>query len=250
MIKKSKFNRYTMQARIAPVVIVLLPIFMFLGYLLYETSSALALKIVSSFGLFFFYSCASYIGRIKGKEIETKLIVEWDGFPSIRYLRHRSKEFNALRREKIIKTCFSYCVEAKPPSLVEELESPVAADVVYEVYNTFLKRHSNRSRNPAVFNANVDYGFTRNMLGLKCFSIVFNSILAGFILLVLYSNIKLVLISSQIGWIIIFLAAIINLIFILFVTKRKLKIVSEAYAERLLEYAEGLKPKANNFMGI
>ena len=118
-------------------------------------------------------SCAflfllAQLGRDRGKAIEPRLYGEWGGKPSVAMLRHRDS-----RIDRHTKRRWRIYLESRVPGLVlatkdEEAQRPAEADDGYESATMWLLT---QTRDPVRFQLlqaeNLNYGFRRNMLGLK-----------------------------------------------------------------------------------
>lgn len=105
-----------------------------------------------------------------GKRIEPNVWKSWGGPPTTRLLRHTNSEFNRETRLRVHSRLreLGLCI----PTDSEEATDIHHADLLYESAADELRRLTrNRKRFPLVFHANVEYGFRRNLLGLKKFGI-------------------------------------------------------------------------------
>lgn len=107
------------------------------------------------------------MARGPGKAKEPKLFTLWRGKPSTRLLRHRDSSNQVLlehRHDKLSALLPSVHI----PSAAEEAADPAAADAVYETCTVFLlEKTRSREHFPLIFEANCDYGFRRNLWGMK-----------------------------------------------------------------------------------
>lgn len=118
-------------------------------------------------------SCAllfllAQLGRDRGKAIEPRLYRAWGGKPSVAMLRHRDSRIDSHTKRR----WRTYLV-SRVPGLVlatedEEARRPVEADDGYESATMWLLT---QTRDPVRYRLlqaeNLNYGFRRNMLGLK-----------------------------------------------------------------------------------
>ena len=107
------------------------------------------------------------VARDAGKRKETDLYARWGGKPTTRLLRHNDSDNPVLlqRRHDKLRRLLP---DTRIPTAEEEVADPVRADQSYDACIHFL-RNSTRSRErfPLVFQANCDYGFRRNLWGMK-----------------------------------------------------------------------------------
>ena len=114
---------------------------------------------------------AAQISRAAGRGKEPELWQSWGGPPTSSALRHRSaKNPVQLRRyheaiEKIL--------HINMPSKAEELEDTQRADQIYETaVKGLIERTRNSKKFPLVFEEVCNYGFRRNLYGLRMVGIV------------------------------------------------------------------------------
>ena len=108
------------------------------------------------------------LGRDRGKAIEPRLYSAWGGKPSVAMLRHRDS-----RIDRHTKGRWHTYLASRVPGLIlataaEEAQRPAEADDGYESATMWLLT---QTRDPVRFQLlqaeNRNYGFRRNMLGLK-----------------------------------------------------------------------------------
>lgn len=176
----SIFDRYTWQARAFPVYVTISPVILGLAAILprgLEMPVGAATAIV--FGPLAFL--AGQVGADFGKRLEKPLWKKWDGPPTTRFLRHSNAEFNRVTREQVHAKLRD--IGLKVPTEKDQQAAPHAADEYWEACTEeLIRRTRNRSRFPLVFKGLTEYGFRRNLLGLKPFGLLL-SITALFVCL-------------------------------------------------------------------
>ena len=106
-----------------------------------------------------------------GKRIEQRLWEDWDGPPTTRYLRHRSREFNPYARTRLHEQMRSMGFSVPTPE--DEKADPDSADDQYEAYVIELRsRTRDRRRFPLVRTYLKQYGFSRNLYAIRRIGIV------------------------------------------------------------------------------
>jgi hypothetical protein len=235
----SNLDEYTIKARLEPALLVALPL-LFATLTLFPEGftgfSAIASLFVWAGGSVLL----SQIGREWGKRKEPDLYQEWGGQPSVRLLRHRDApniHVLARRHAKLEKLL----PDLKIPTVEEERADHQHADKIYDACCAFL-RAKTRDKKAffLVFEENINYGFRRNLWGMRPLGIVAS--VAGLMViglaaliysrgeatipkvLWLYGAINLLLLSA---WIFIF-------------NKNWVKTAADAYATRLLESTDSL----------
>jgi hypothetical protein len=235
-----KFDNYTLFARVLPVYIVLLPIFLAGGMWitgevsLVHIGSAAAIPLAVSVLL-------AHVGRDFGYKKQQKLWDSWDGPPATRFLRHRCEEFNSVSRSRYHKILSKLVKDIEMPTEEIEKENPSKAD---EAYGACVKYLIAKSRDkeafPLVYKEVVSYGFRRNLWGMKAFGIVFS-------LIGLATAVAKIIMTFNGVWVesITLIVPLVLCLALLFVwgsiiTKNWVSNAAKAYAERLLETCETL----------
>ena len=163
------FDRYTIRARIEPALWAVIPF----GVLLFIWMAVDSIPVGALWGAV--GTCGgtallSQIGRDQGRKKQAALWKSWGGPPTTRLLRYRdppNKEILSRWRTKLEKL-MGYTL----PNELEESENPTGADQKYEAAVSFLLEATrDTSRFPLVFAENVNYGFRRNLWGLKPFGL-------------------------------------------------------------------------------
>lgn len=160
------FNTYTLQARVLPACIMLLPIFTTIVSCypsVMDKSMYIPLVVVGIILL----SILTHFIRKLGKQIEPKLYEEWGGKSSVILLRE-----NDCTIEKEIKSRYKKVLEAQIPISFplahDELQDPLLADQKYHQASDWLLSNTRDTEAyPLVFAENIHYGFRRNVYGTK-----------------------------------------------------------------------------------
>lgn len=234
-------DKYNLQARLYPSVIVLFPAFI-VGVIYitgieeyYHYFTALISLGVLSFLL-------SQLGRDMGKNKEIKIYKIWGGKPSIQILRHTNTYLDSITKDRYHKILTNLIDGLKLPNAEEEVDNPTKADEIYESCSKYLisKTRDTKKFN-LLFKELINYGFRRNLWGMKpvALVIVFISLLIHILLvtslLTEFSKVQ----PKDIGFLIVL---IVILFFWLFIVKRDwVKLTAFAYAERLYESLNELK---------
>ena len=160
-------GNYQVRAQLAPALIVLLPIVVSvvtwmpdaidLGRVLVGVAIAMG-------GMFFL----AQIGRDAGRRKEAWLHSTWGGKPTTALLRHRDDVLDAFTRARY-HVFLARCVPGVAlPSPEDEAADPKAADSMYDsAVQWLIAQAPDRRRFPLVFQENVNYGFRRNLWGLR-----------------------------------------------------------------------------------
>ena len=157
------FDRYVIQARIVPVLIVCFPFGALVTVWLPEEN--LAWKLLSGLIALVLLSLVAQLGRNPGKAKELELFKRWGGKPSIQKLRHRSSsQLTWISAERILSR-LSAEVGVPSPTKAEEESDPDTADQVYEAFVDHMKEATRGDR--ILHSENISYGFCRNLWAMK-----------------------------------------------------------------------------------
>ena len=160
-----KLDRYTWGARVLPVYLTAAPVVLVLAATLPE---GLNLPLAGGAAIVFlplsFFM--SQIAADFGKRLEPALWDSWGGPPTTRFLRHDNQEFNSATRARIHAQLRT--LGLRVPTADEEKANRRQA---FELYRSAVDDLRRRTRNsacfPLVHKGNIEYGFRRNLLGIK-----------------------------------------------------------------------------------
>ncbi len=229
------FDPYSFQARVLPVYLTLIPIVLMLAAIVPDGfkwsigGSAAFVSIPISFLL-------GQLGADFGKRLESKLWQSWGGPPTTRFLRHGNSEFNENTRLRVHGNLRALGLHV--PTKEEQEQNCQVADSYYEsCTEELIRRTRDKSKFPLVFKGLVDYGFRRNLLGLKPIG-------------VLLTIISLVVIACSFCYVWLktneppatlivtgFITVGLLYVWLTWVTERTVKIAANRYARYLLESA-------------
>jgi hypothetical protein len=159
---------YERKARLAPALIVLMPLTV--SFIAACREDFDAMRVLAAVLVTF---CAPFllcsVVRFQGKRLEAKLLKKWGGMPSTILLRHRDERLNPhtkARYHSAIKEKLGLAV----PTAAKERSDLRKADHAYEAAIAVL-RDRTRATEPLVLQENISYGFFRNMSALRPFGI-------------------------------------------------------------------------------
>lgn len=229
-----KFDKYSRRARVLPVYLTLAPAVLLLAAVVPEGlqlpmgGAAAVVFVPISFFL-------SQVGADFGKRLESRLWRGWGGPPTTRFLRHGNHEFNEVTRGRVHDKLRS--IGLKVPTREEQEQDYVAADKCYEsCTEELIRRTRDQNKFPLVFKGLVEYGFRRNLLGLKTFGVVLSvASLAGAVWFTYsaWSQDEIPGVPLVVGLII----AGLLLAWVAWVTERTVKLAANRYARFILEAA-------------
>lgn len=173
------FDTYGRKARLYPAFLALAPLFAVataytnwfefkLTHMVWTVVGAAALFLLAD------------VTRQLGKAVEAKLVKNWKAFPSVTLLRHRDTTLDPYTTASYHRAAEKLLSSITMPSVQDEENDPDDADNRYRaVTNLILPRTRDLKRFNLLFKENVNYGFRRNMLGLKPIAFVVLAIASG-----------------------------------------------------------------------
>jgi len=168
------FDEYSLKARVNPALLVLLPVFVVVAVWfpsLYEFGTAIAGLFVSCGAV----AILAHFARERGKKIEPGLWSQWGGAPATMALHHSDSLIEDHLKNRYHKFLETKIPNWRAPSPEEEIENPKHSFQTYNSAIGWLKERTRDSKRfPLVFAENINYGFRRNVLGLKTIGIIFS----------------------------------------------------------------------------
>ncbi|TIO79433.1 hypothetical protein [Mesorhizobium sp.] len=167
------FDAYGRQARLFPGLLTIFPpllaVLAWFPWLLLSSVGATLLTVATSCGLL--YALGSW-ARTKGRRIEPRLRKQWGGWPTTILLRHTSEldVHTRLRYHDFLGASVPNL--AAFPTAAQEAADPAVADAIYDSAVIWLKERARGKEFPMVHRENAQYGFRRNLRGLKPIGII------------------------------------------------------------------------------
>lgn len=165
-----KIDSYNIRARVLPVYLTITPIILLIAAIL---PNGLNLPLGGTTAVVFvpLAFLSSQLGADFGKQLERRLWRKWGGPPTTRFLRHSNKEFNIITRERVHEKLRA--IGLYIPTKEEQEQSLSVADAHYQsCIEELIRRTRDSSKFKLVFKGLTEYGFRRNLLGLKPFGII------------------------------------------------------------------------------
>jgi len=166
-IIKLLFDPYDRKARLYPVLLALsapvLIVMIAFPANLNQFYSTVPIMLVSGFLMFL-----CNVGRERGKNLENGLFERWGGTPTTQMLMYQSTslEFVTLARyRRILEACISGLKFLDKEQ--EKLDPNGAADVCRSAVRWLRETTRDVKKYPVIFAENVNYGFRRNLFGVK-----------------------------------------------------------------------------------
>lgn len=165
-INLSMPDTYSLRARLIPAIIAGAPAFA-LAAILVSWSSFNFTQVVAAIGLTALFSVFSNVARVRGKAIEPGIFERMGGMPSTVMLRHSDMSFDAVSKGKMHAFLAQKLNEQAPTKEQEETDA-AWADGFYDRGGNWLRENTRDTKKfPIVFGENINYGFHRNLLGLR-----------------------------------------------------------------------------------
>ena len=169
---KGLFDEYSLKARVNPALLVLLPVFVVVAVWypdLYEFGKVIVGLLVGCGAV----AILAHFAREAGKRIEKNLWTKWGGAPATMALHYRDGLIDAQVTERFHRFLETRISDWQAPTPIVEDEDPENSFKVYDsAIKWLIERTRDKERFPLVFAENVNYGFRRNVLGLKVWGIL------------------------------------------------------------------------------
>jgi hypothetical protein len=166
------FDEYNRQARLYPALLALFPpliaVLAWFPELLTSNLGTTLLTIAGSCGLLF---ALSVFSRSSGKRTEARLLKVWGGWPTTEWLRHSDTHLPTATKHRYHRALVRCVPDLRVPTAEEERNNPAAADDVYRSATEWLKERTRGKQFSLVMKENTEYGFRRNMRGMRPFAI-------------------------------------------------------------------------------
>lgn len=239
---------YSFKARYLPTALAFMPVIILSTSFIHSTIIGILGGFISVCGV---SVLLSQIGRDSGKRKEKELFKKWGGMPSVAILRHRDGTVISGTLERYHKRLEILVANTNAPSRDNEVQEPDKADAIYSTWSDFLRTNTrDKKAFPLIYNELVNYGFRRNLWGLKPIGL---SLSVGVFLLllaklsaawhfqsrriweVLHAEVQSTLLAG--------ICLVIMIAWIAVVNQQWVHIVAKAYALRLVEASEKIDSK-------
>jgi hypothetical protein len=234
------FDRYDWNARLRPALFTLLPALLLPAIWFGQvwTVYGSLLTLLTTCGLTYFLA---RLARYRGRALEKRLVSQRGGQASLLFLRHRDTSINGPTKQRYHALLRSRGLPVSTKE--EEAADPTAADGLYQSAIDWLLEQTRDTRKfGMLLNENIDYGFRRNLLGLKPIALVVSIATFFANIAVLWVNFGTSETRVLAGYgLCVGLAAII-LVWIFLVDESFVEDSAASYAKRLLAQLENLSP--------
>lgn len=166
-----KYNEYVIKARTFPIILVLVPALIF-SYFYFESFDKWFYFGTSGVVFIFLIFVLSQFGRVPGFKRQPKLYALWGGMPTTQLLRHRDSAIDPYTKARYHLKLQSLVPNLIFPSIQEEASDPKDADHKYSsAIKVLIQKTRDKKKYQLLFQANVSYGFWRNLWGLKIYAL-------------------------------------------------------------------------------
>lgn len=230
-------DRYSITARVYPMVIFYLPLSVIFIFLAWDFEKYLHLGVPVSFLGLLTYLMAQ-MGRDSGKSKEPKLWDKWGGAPTTQLFRWRNDKIDNHTKQRNHRKMQDLCPTEVKVDKFYENENPKKADEVYKSWTRFLIGQTRDIKKYSLlFKENMAYGFRRNLWGLKTYAIILIVLLiiGTYFYFVYVLELFNPLVFPMIFWVSETFLFIFLLFWIFLVRKSWVSIPAYSYAERLHE---------------
>lgn len=228
----SLFDVYSRKARLAPALFAVLAPVLSLAILVpavYQLIAGLISLMVASGILIVLANLSRYLGH----KTQKRLVDEWGGLPSVTMLRHRDESLDPSTKERYCSFLARNIDSLELPSVKSEEQDPASADARYSsACKWLLEKTRDQSKFQMLFKENIEYGFRRNMRGLKPIGLVLSG--GSAVLGTTALCVNMVFEASVSGWVAVILSAIAFLVWLLLVTDDWVYDAATSYGTRLL----------------
>ena len=236
---------YDRKARLRPALLALFPL-IFLFFSLFPEIQPIWSTI---WGLMVYCGSTMLLiqfGRNWGKLLEPSLFRAWGGKPSVSMLRHCDTRLSQDQKNRYRAFLKRNVPELKLASPEEEQRCLAQADDGYESATAWLlTRTTDHERFKLIFGENINYGFRRNIMGLKPIAIILDIIVITILLIwcgllwtgEILSTLNSISIYGQITGLLVILHL---LLFLFVITRDWIRPPAEAYARQLLAACDHL----------
>lgn len=235
----NNISEYELKARIFPASLTILPLVITLLILfpeLINLGSSLIILGILIILLFFLGKLA----RERGKKVQHKLIQKWGSLPTTLYLSHLDNTLDIETKKRYHDYLEKNIEGLELPSQAEEIEKPKYSQDKYESAVKWLLENTRDTKDfSLLYQDNINYGYSRNMLGMKPLGVVISVISFVLNFYLLYSQSYPYITENTVGIIIsIMISFAFIIIWIFFVNEKWVKSTSKAYARTLLSTCE------------
>jgi len=165
-VSESIFDKYELQARMLPAVLVLLPAIVLALHWRHDGITLELGTLVVVCGMALAYLGAKLI-RALGRRIEPILFSRWGGMPSVQILRHRDTTFTAPQKLNFHAKLAAKAHCVMPNAAQETLDTRFADEQYLKASNWLRTNTRDPARFPTIAAESTEYGFFRNAYAVR-----------------------------------------------------------------------------------
>jgi hypothetical protein len=225
---------YALRARLAPAAVVLAPAGAFVAATAFVDVPVAVVSGVVGIGVLLWLT---EVARDAGRRSEPALWEAWGGPPTTRRLRYRNNETARIRR---LHEQIERLLRLPMPSEHDEARDPAEADAAYaRAISATRARTRDKNQFPLVFSGNADYGFRRNLFGLRRWGI-------DVALVTLGASVGIAVAGSFVAAAVPAAVSVLALaLYEVVVTPQWIHVAADAYADRLIGALDELSEEAS-----
>jgi hypothetical protein len=171
-------DRYAFNARFLPAAAVLLPAGVAVASWLPQPGDLVSWGQLVMIGLSAGGAMLlAQLGRGPGKAKEPALFTSWGGQPTVAMLRHRDEQLDSHTKARYHRKLAALVPDSPAPTPEQETTDQAAADGIYASWVSYLLAMTrDLQQYRLLFAANIDYGFRRNLWGMKPAGVLLSSL--------------------------------------------------------------------------
>lgn len=238
-MESKTLDTYTLKAQLAPMAVVVIPVWLLVFAFAPGQLNAWQTALGAALPALGIPILLSQIGRDQGKKKEPTLFRKWGGAPTTRILRHRDTSLDGQTLQRYHAKLAFLVPNVTVPSAQSEGADNEAADRVYESLTRYLREKTrDHSAFSMVFQENMNYGFRRNLWGMKKAGIALALLGTGGCLAIAILRFMGQGSNWQVAGGLVLVNALLLSLWLLRFTPNWVKVAGDAYAERLLGATE------------
>ena len=237
-------DTYDRKARLMPAVLALVPGLLLVAFYTDWTNLDWEAALPSFVAIATLIWLTSYVREL-GKRKEASLLRKWEAFPSVTRLRHRDGALDRHTKERYHRAAELVVPDLRMPDRESEVRDPGDADDRYRaVTSALLPMTRDKQRFPLLFKELTNYGFSRNMLGVKPLALLLVLSSIAFCVWQDWSLMSAEQLPDGKELTVMGLCLVIGAFWLLSVNEQAVRRVSEAYAKQLHEALDDLGREA------
>lgn len=232
------FNKYELMARVFPSIILLCPLILSI-IIWYPQLLSLESSFLFLFMFFVFTFLVAKVARHQGYKKERELLNKWGGFPTERFLSYSDDTIDEITKVRY-RINLGNASSIYLPSEEEEVDN--GYEFYKSTYRSAIKWLIEKTRkNDILLQDNINYGFCRNLLGLKNLGIMICLLSLMINVFNIYIEYEFLYLEVPFKiWITMLIIIGLLMGYIFYVNEKLVRAQSEAYARSLLRCCENI----------